>query len=232
MIPASPPADVPISATAIDIGACMPSFPRFLPHTLGLTLLLALAAPTERAVAASDASAFVTELGSDALKAMKDQSLTPTDRVKHFGALVRKDFDLPRIARFVLGRYWRDASESERAEFTDRFGDYMVKLYSQRFAGYNGEVFRVVKERVESQTTTLVATEITRSTTGEPVAVGWRVAKTPDGYKITDIDVAGVSLALAQRDEIASAIQQNGGALPALLKQLQKKTDELELSAK
>ena len=78
----------------------------------------------------------------------------------------------------------------------------------------------------------MVGTEITRSSTGEPIAVGWRVAKTPDGYKITDIDVGGVSLVLAQRDEIASAIHQNGGTLPGLFQQLQKKTDELESSAK
>jgi phospholipid transport system substrate-binding protein len=207
-------------------------FSRLISHTLGLTLLLALGAPAQRAAAATDPGAFVEELGSDALKAMQDQALSPADRVNHFGVLVRKDFDLPRIARFVLGRYWRDASEGDRAEFTDRFSDYMVKMYSQRFASYSGETFRVVKQRPENETTTLVGTEITRSSTGEPVAVGWRVAKTPEGYKITDIDVGGVSLVLAQRDEIASAIQQNGGSLPGLFRQLRKKMDELELSAK
>jgi phospholipid transport system substrate-binding protein len=207
-------------------------FSRFASVTVGLGLLLAFAAPLPRAVAATDPGAFVAELGNDALKAMKDQAMSPADRVQHFGVLVRKDFDLPRIARFVLGRYWRDATEGERAEFTDRFSTYMVKMYSQRFAGYSGESFRIVKQRVESETTTVVGTEIMRAATGEPVAVGWRVTKTPEGFKVTDIDVGGVSLVLAQRDEIASAIQQNGGALSGLLQQLQKKTDELEQSAK
>jgi phospholipid transport system substrate-binding protein len=215
-----------------DIGARMLPFSRSASAALGLALLLALAVPAQPAIAATDPAGFVTELGNDALKAMKDQALSPADRVQHFGALVRKDFDLPRIARFVLGRYWRDATESERAEFTDRFSTYMVKMYSQRFASYSGQSFRVVKQRVENETTTVVGTEIVRATTGEPVAVGWRVAKTPEGFKITDIDVGGVSLVLAQRDEIASAIQKNGGALSGLLQQLQKKTDELELSAK
>jgi phospholipid transport system substrate-binding protein len=210
----------------------MPLCSRFASATLGLALLLALVAPPPRALAATDPAAFVAELGNDALKAAKDKALSPADRVQHFGALVRKDFDLPRIARFVLGRYWRDATESERVEFTDRFSTYMVKMYSQRFASYSGETFRVVKQRVENETTTVVGTEIVRATTGEPVAVGWRVAKTPEGFKITDIDVGGVSLVLAQRDEIASAIQQNGGTLPGLFRQLRKKMDELELSAK
>ena len=205
---------------------------RFASATLGLALLLAAAAPLPTAGAATDPGAFVAELGSDALKAMKYPAMSPADRVQHFGALVRKDFDLPRIARFVLGRYWRDATEGERVEFTERFSTYMVKMYSQRFASYSGETFRVVKLRVENETTTVVGTEIIRASSGEPVAVGWRVAKTPEGYKITDIDVGGVSLVLAQRDEIASAIQQNGGALAGLLRQLQTKTDQLERSAK
>jgi phospholipid transport system substrate-binding protein len=205
---------------------------RFLCRLLGVTLLLALAAPAQRAVAATDPGAFVAELGSDAVKAMQDQALSPTDRVKRFGALVRQDFDLPRISKFVLGRYWRDASDREREEFISRFSDYMVRMYSARFASYSGETFRVVKQHVENETTTVVSTSITRTSSGEPVAVGWRVAKTPDGYKITDIDVGGVSLVLAQRDEISSAIQQNGGALSGLLRQLQQKTEELDLSAK
>jgi phospholipid transport system substrate-binding protein len=206
-------------------------FSRFASATLVVALLLAFAASSARAVAEADPAGFVAELGQDALKAMQDKAMSPADRVRHFGALVRKDFDLPRIARFVLGRYWRDATDSERAEFTDRFSTYMVKMYSQRFAGYSGETFRVVKQRVENETTTMVGTEIARAASGEPVAVGWRVAKTPEGFKITDIDVGGVSLVLAQRDEIASAIQQNGGALSSLFRQLQKKTDELNPSA-
>ena len=203
-----------------------------LAHSLVLLLLASFAAPSYGAQACGDARAFIAELTQKALRLGSDETVSVADRQQGIERLLDEDFDLPRIARFVLGRYWRDATDGERAEFTDRFSDYMVKMYSQRFASYSGETFRVVKQRPENETTTLVGTEITRSSTGEPVAVGWRVAKTPEGYKITDIDVGGVSLVLAQRDEIASAIQQNGGTLPGLFRQLRKKMDELELSAK
>lgn len=198
---------------------------------LGVTLLLALAAPGARAVAAADPGAFVAELGDDAVKAVQDQALSPAERVKRIGVLVRQDFDLPRIARFVLGRYWRDASEDERAEFTSLFSEYMVRMYSARVAAYTGQSFRILKQRVENETTTVVSTSLTQVSSGEPITVSWRVLKTPDGFKITDIDVGGVSMVLAQREEMVSVIQQNGGALSGLLHQLQQKTAELDLPA-
>jgi len=42
-------------------------------------------------------------------------------------------------------------------------------------------------------------------------------------YKIVDAEVEGVSMALTERDEFASAIQQQGGTVAALNKALEQK---------
>jgi phospholipid transport system substrate-binding protein len=47
---------------------------------------------------------------------------------------LQQDFDLPSITRFVLGPYWRVASEPEKQEFRRLFEDYIVRVYSERFA--------------------------------------------------------------------------------------------------
>lgn len=199
--------------------------------TLSFLLLLVGTAPAHPA-AAGDASGFIADLGSQATHIMKDAELSAADRQQRFQALMTEDFDLPRIARSVLGRYWQGTSDTERQQFTDAFADYMAQMYSARFADYSAESFRVIKQRAESETTMVVSTEITHLPTGQPINVDWSVAKTLDSYKITDISAGGASLTRAQREEFSSAVQRSGGSVSRLIQRLRSKVTELATAAR
>jgi phospholipid transport system substrate-binding protein len=62
----------------------------------------------------------------------------------------------------------------------------------------------------------IVASEIIRPQ-GPPIKVDWRLNTRNRVYKITDVNVDGVSMALTQRSEFAGLIQRNGGQLAGLL---------------
>jgi len=187
----------------------------------GLALLLAgIASPSSAAQPSGDASAFVAELAQKALRVGNDTSLAAADRQRSVEKLLDENFDLPRIARFVLGHYWHDAKDSERQEFTAVFRDYMVRAYSARFAEFSRPSFRVAGQRAESTTSTLVATEIARSATGRVVKVEWRVASnvaSSDDYRIVDVSIDGISMVLVQREEFASALHRGGAGVPSLI---------------
>ena len=199
-------------------------------YALGFLILLVGIAPA-RPAAAGDASGFVAGLGSQAIHIMKDAELSAADRQQRFGALMNENFDLPKIARIVLGRYWEGTSDIERQQFTNAFADYTTRIYSTRFADYSAESFRVIKQRAESETMTVVNTEITRLATGQSINVDWSVEKTLTGYKVTDISAGGASLARAQREEFSSAVQRSGGSVSNLIQQLRTKVTELAASA-
>jgi phospholipid transport system substrate-binding protein len=201
-------------------------------YTLGVLALLAGTLPAHEAAAADDASGFVAELESQAIHILKDAKLSAADRQQSFGALMSADFDMPKIARIVLGRYWSATSDIERLQFSNAFADYTVQMYSARFADYSAASFRVIKQRTENETTTLVSTQITRVATGEPIDLDWSVEKIPGSYKIIDISAAGVSLARAQREEFSSAVQRSGGSVSDLIQQLRSKVTELAASAR
>jgi phospholipid transport system substrate-binding protein len=57
---------------------------------------------------------------------------------------------------------------------------------------------------------------------GEPITLDWHLSQTPAGYKITDVYVGGVSMAVTERDEFAAVIQRSGG-VSGLLAQLRQK---------
>ena len=201
-------------------------------YTLGALALLVGAGPAPPAAAAGDASGFIAGLGSQAIHIMKDGELTAAERQRRFEALMGEDFDLPKIARSVLGRYWQGTSDSERQQFTEAFTDYMAQMYAARFADYSPDSSRVVKQRAESETMTLVSTEITPLASREPITVDWSVAKTPDSYKVTDISAGGASLTRAQREEFSSAVQHSGGSVSDLIQRLRTKVTELATSTR
>jgi len=69
---------------------------------------------------------FVRQVGNEALEVMRAD--TTAQKEQFFHQLLRLDFDTRSIAQFVLGPYWRAASEAERQEFRKLFEDYIVRV--------------------------------------------------------------------------------------------------------
>ena len=61
---------------------------------------------------------------------------------------------------------------------------------------------------------------------GEPAKVVWRVKQSGNNYKIVDIIIENVSLAITARNEYSSFIKNNPGGVDALIKDLQKKVNQ------
>jgi phospholipid transport system substrate-binding protein len=172
--------------------------------------------------AAADAGPeeFVRTLGNEALEVIR-ANMPPAQKQAFFHQLLQQDFDVPGIARFVLGPYWRAASEPERQEFRTLFEDYIVRVYSERFAQYRGESLRVTGGRSDPEGA-LVTSEIIRPG-GAPIKVDWRMT-TGDGlYKISDVLIDGVSMGASERAEFASVIQRSGGQVQGLLTMMREK---------
>ena len=62
--------------------------------------------------------------------------------------MVRQDFDVTGICRFVLGPYWRVASPAEQQQFCDGFADRLVRFYGQRLAQSGSGDFVVTGSRI------------------------------------------------------------------------------------
>jgi phospholipid transport system substrate-binding protein len=189
-----------------------------------LAFAAAFGAAATAGAAASDAAAFITDLGNKALTMLNQRQKSQADFERQFRELLHQGFDVNRISCFVLGRYCRTAPEAQRQEFTKAFEDYIVGVYTVRFSQYTGESFKVTGSRAEGDKATLVTSQIVRPNGAPPVKVDWRVSDTPQGPKITDVTVEGVSMILTQRDEFASILQRNNGDLQALIKLLKEKT--------
>lgn len=176
--------------------------------------------------AASNPAGFIADLGARAIGVLTS-GLSEADREKQFRALFDEGFDVPEISRFVLGPNWRTATEAQRQEFTKLFEIYVVHAYSVRFSAYAGQKLKVGSARPEGGNASVVQSQIALPNSNQPpVRVDWRVSGAGGAYKITDVTVEGVSMALTERQEFASVIQRGGGQVDALLKLLREKTGQ------
>ncbi len=163
---------------------------------------------------------FIEKLAEKAVAALTIDDITRVERVRRFRTLLNDHFDVKTIGRFVLGRYWRQASEEERADFLTLFEDLIVDTYVDRFAKYSGEALLVTKTEATQDDDFIVFSSINRPSGGPPVGVAWRLRLRNGNYLIIDVMVEGVSMGQTQRSEFASVIRRNGGAVKGLLAKL------------
>jgi phospholipid transport system substrate-binding protein len=191
-------------------------------NSLAILLFVSLAGLCKADEPADSPSAFVTELTYKAPLFMSSRTLTSIERQRRLEGLLEEYFDMPRIARFVLGNYWQSANDTDRREFTKVLRDVLARTYSDRFTRYSRESFRVTSQRDLEAENMMVYSEVGNPVLGEQTKVGWIVARR-DSYKITDIIVADASMAKIMHDDFGSYLKRNGGDLPNLIRELQAK---------
>jgi phospholipid transport system substrate-binding protein len=180
----------------------------------------ALAAPP--VVNPADAVAFMNQLWDRAVEVLNKKS-DPALRQERFRQLFHADFDCPGIARFVLGRYWRDASEEEQKDFVKLFEEYVVFVYTARLSNFGGQDFKVRGSRSDGDGV-MVSTDVFSPGGSSPLKIDWRLVSDNGTYKINDVIVEGVSMLVTQRSEFASIVQRNGGQVRGLLAMMREKT--------
>jgi len=174
----------------------------------------------------AEAKKFIEILTSDAISMLTVEDISKTERADRFRRLMNENFAIKGIAKFVIGRHWRKATEYEKKEYLQLFEDLLVDTYADRFAKYSGEKLVVNKSEVRGKGDALVHTIMIRADGAKPLKVTWRVRGKKGIYKIVDIMVEGISMVVTQKSEFASFIQKNGGSLGPLLIELRKRIQD------
>ncbi|MDJ0946007.1 MAG: ABC transporter substrate-binding protein [Kiloniellales bacterium] len=192
--------------------------------TVATVIFLVLAAAGTAAAENEDPGDFLIALSQRAIAELSDQSIGEAERQKRFRELLRANFEMRAIARFVLGAYARRADPEAQAAFLAAFEEVLIQRFLPYFRDYRGEAFTVKKVRPDptNPKLSLVISDIIL-TDGKTLPVGWRVRRTKSGFKIFDVVAEGVSLAITFRSEYAAVLKRSGGDLPGLTAQLRAK---------
>jgi phospholipid transport system substrate-binding protein len=130
----------------------------------------------------------------------------PEDRKQKLTALselLRGFLDTDALARLAAEQHLEGRSDAEVREFLGLFHDFFVRTYVQRLLLFDAPDFAYDGETIAGDTGH-VATEVV--TPGDRFSVDYTFRRTPDGWRATDIDVEGVSLAKNFRAQFDSAV--------------------------
>lgn len=197
-----------------------------LPVVLGVWVACFGVTAQSESLDAGEAKGFIERLGTETLDLLTNRELARTEQQREVRRLLKKGFAVNTISRFVLGRYWRVSTETQRTEYQTLFVEYVIDYLVANLGRYSGQTFQVVGERTDGTRGAIVESRV-NSPDGAPVTVHWRVLNSDAGPKIVDVVVEGVSLALTQRAEFASVIQRKGGSVDGLIEELELKLKEL-----
>ena len=192
---------------------------KFFALVLGLLFVPMLAKAENPAIE------FVNDVADKVINTILVSDVSRDEKLTRFRAEFTEALDLKNIGQFVLGIYWRKATPEEKEAFLDAFMDFTTKTWADRFEMYQGQkiVFTGVRNAERNQL--YVDSTIQNN---PPVEVIWRLKQKDNTYRIIDIIVEGVSMAMSYRNEYSAYLQNHGGSVQALADELKQKSENFK----
>ena len=195
---------------------------------LGTVLALAGAAGRAGAQGAADparATQFIQATGQELVAAL-NANAPIEQRRQQAAAILRRAVDIEGVGRFILGRWWRQASPAEQQEYMRLFEETLIRNLSARFGEYQGVRFSLGRAQQRTEDDVLVNTIIERPNIA-PFSLDWRVGDVNGHPRVVDVIAEGTSLRLTQRSEYSAVIQRNNGQVSALLAAMRNQIQQL-----
>jgi len=168
-------------------------------------------------------NAFVQVVTDQALKAVQENDAIRAGDNAAIAQVIDRYIlpymNMEKTTRLAAGRYWRQASSAQRQQLIAAFTGTLIRTYSSAFHQIPPDTrLTILPYRGEPDATDVVVRSTITRDGGAPVAVDYRLEKTPQGWKIYDLNVEGIWLIQNYRNQFAQEITANGidGLITAL----------------
>jgi phospholipid transport system substrate-binding protein len=217
---------VAANVTAAD--SCLAALRGLAPCVVAAAMAAFLQVPAARADD-STAKTFVQQSIDKSFAILKDTSLAEQERDMKFRAFLGSIIDIKRVAVFALGPYAQNASPKQIDNFVNSFSDYFLNMFHAGLdQGLGGETIAVTGSTTRAADDVIVTASIAGADGGSqsdiPMNLSFRVRKNAAGKDvIVDVLLGGISVAVTQRDEFSSYLQQHGGNIEQLSAELERR---------
>ncbi|HEY3600304.1 MAG TPA: ABC transporter substrate-binding protein [Paraburkholderia sp.] len=152
----------------------------------------------------------VTQQVIDAVRA--DKSIQQGD-INRITQLVNEKIlpyiDFQRTTQLAMGRSWRTATPQQQQQVVEQFKMLLIRTYAGALAQVKNQEIQYKPFRASPEDTDVVVRSVVMSN-GSPVELDYRLYKTPQGWRVYDINVLGAWLIQAYQQQFNEQIQQHG----------------------
>ncbi len=175
------------------------------------------------AKSADDAKSYVNNVASQALSIIETDGAKDAKK-KKLEKLFADSVDLSWVGKFVMGRYWRQATDDQKKRYLQEYERFILHHYTSRFTEYTSGSFTITSAQDDGngEYTVGMSLQDDKKKGEPPVLVDYRLRKQGGSFKIFDVIVEGVSMITTQRSEFSAVLGKHD--IEHLIAQLSKKS--------
>jgi len=192
---------------------------------IAFILMVLLPALNAYALDGAVAENFVKKVTKQGIEEIINSDVSLEQKDERFEKLFNQYLDVEYIGKFVLGRYWKTASQTQRNEFIKVYRDFNTKTWSKRFDEFKGKHFDFHGTSPSNSEGQVFVNTTVDMDNAAPAKVVFRVKETNADLKIVDIIIENVSLAITARNEYTAYIKKAPNGLDDLIKDLKQKSN-------
>ena len=165
---------------------------------------------------------------SDVMASVKSDPEIQKGNIPRIVDLVEKKIvpytDMRRTTEMAMGPNWKKATPEQQAQLVGEFKSLLIRTYSGALSQLRDQTvqFKPLRAAPDDKEVVVKTVVIGR---GDPVPLDYRLEKTANGWRVYDMNIMGVWLVEAYRNQFANQISQNG--IEGLVKFLQDRNKQL-----
>lgn len=170
--------------------------------------------PAQAAVDSSDPQRFVQTLTTDAFAAMKTGNKAAAKA--QFRTLLSTNVAVDQIGDRLVRRWLPTITPAQKAAYKQALPTYIVGTYADRLFEYADATIKVIRAQPAGGGVDVMTQVIKPGQ--QPIPAVWSVSQVGGAWKVANLRVAGINVAMAQAADFDSVIQREG--FDALIKRM------------
>jgi phospholipid transport system substrate-binding protein len=192
------------------------------------SLLLIAGGVSAQAVDQSTPDGLIKTVVSEVMASVKSDPEIQKGNIPRIVDLVEKKIvpytDMRRTTEMAMGPNWKKATPEQQTQLISEFKNLLIRTYSGALSQLRDQTiqFKPLRAAPDDKEVVVKTVVIGR---GDPIPLDYRLEKTSSGWKVYDMNIMGVWLVEAYRNQFANQISQNG--VEGLVKFLQDRNKQL-----
>ena len=206
----------------------MKSYKRITQSLLAGLLLISGAVFAQTPDQATAPDALIKMVVTDVMASIKSDPDIHKGNIPKIVDLVEKKIvpytDMRRTTEMAMGPNWKKATPEQQNQLVLEFKNLLIRTYSGALSQLRDQTvqFKALRAAPDDKEVVVKTVVLGR---GDPVPLDYRLEKTEKGWKVYDINIMGVWLVEAYRNQFSNQISQNG--IDGLVKFLQDRNKQL-----
>jgi phospholipid transport system substrate-binding protein len=119
-------------------------------------------------------------------------------------------FNFTRMTRLAMGANWKQATPAQQEELVRQFRALLLRTYAVALKEYRNQTIDVRPLKVPAGSTDVQVKTMVNQPGAQAIPIDYDMERTPQGWKVYDVTVGGVSLVVNFRSSFDAEIRKSG----------------------